>query len=148
MGSTLEDRVRECMRRSPALSQADIARATGVKTPSVADWLNGKTKSLKAETARRAAALFQCDQNWLATGVGQPNWGLAGAGTASPATPPTLEAALERLSIELARDLADDVRQDVADALHKLAMRRGAERDQHQVAHLLATPPSKRQRAA
>jgi hypothetical protein len=45
-------------------------------------------------------------------------------------------------------DLADDVRQDVADALHKLAVRRGAERDQHQVAHLLTAPLGKHQRAS
>ena len=71
---TLQDRITECMRKHPSLSQADIARAAGVKTPSVADWINGKTKSLKPEPARRSALLFGCDQNWLATGTGSPHW--------------------------------------------------------------------------
>lgn len=70
----LKDRIAEAMRRHPRLSQADIARACGVKTPSVAAWLNGDTKSLKPEPARRGAKLFGCDQNWLSTGVGSPNW--------------------------------------------------------------------------
>jgi hypothetical protein len=71
----LKDRIAEAMSRNPHLSQADIARACGVKTPSVADWINGKTKTLKADSARLGAKLFGCDQNWLATGVGLPHWG-------------------------------------------------------------------------
>lgn len=70
----LKDRIAEAMRRHPKLSQADIARACGVKTPSVADWLNGKTKSLAPKPARLAAALFGCDQNWIGSGIGLPNW--------------------------------------------------------------------------
>ncbi|MEY2654291.1 MAG: hypothetical protein RLZZ524_1319 [Pseudomonadota bacterium] len=72
------------MRRNPHLSQADIARACGVKTPSVNDWVSGKTKTLKAETARLAAQMLGCDQNWLANGVGSPGWRLA-ASAAEPA---------------------------------------------------------------
>jgi hypothetical protein len=49
----------------------------------------------------------------------------------------TLAAALERLGAELAQDMPNEVREDVADALHKMAMRRGATRDQKQVASLL-----------
>lgn len=71
---SLKERIEEAMRRNPNVSQADIARACKVKSPSVADWLNGKTKSLKPEPARLAAALFGCDQNWIGQGVGQPNW--------------------------------------------------------------------------
>lgn len=70
----LRDRIAECLRRHPKLRQADIARACNVKTPSVVGWLNGDTKTLKADTARLAADLFGCDQNWLATGVGSPGW--------------------------------------------------------------------------
>ncbi len=71
---SLQQRIAECMRRRPDLSQADIARACRVRTPSVADWINGKTKTLKPEPARLGAALFGCDQNWLATGTGRPRW--------------------------------------------------------------------------
>lgn len=72
--TTLKERVQLAMARRPELSQADLARAAGIKQPSVADWLNGKTKSLKAETARKVAALIGCDQNWLGSGVGSPQW--------------------------------------------------------------------------
>lgn len=70
----LKDRIAAAMRRHPGLSQAEIAKASGVSSPSVSDWLSGKTRTLKNEPARRAAALFGCDQNWLATGIGQPQW--------------------------------------------------------------------------
>lgn len=72
--STLKTRIEEAMRRNPKLSQADIARACEVKTPSVADWLNGKTKSLKPKPARLASMLFGWDQNWIGNGVGEPGW--------------------------------------------------------------------------
>lgn len=104
MSSLLRERIAEAMRRHPGLSQADVARACGVKTPSVTDWLNGKTKSLKPEPARRGAVLFGCDQNWLATGTGTPNWGgaLSAQATAtaratadlSVGKPPDLDQAL------------------------------------------------------
>ncbi len=70
----LKDRMAEAMRRHPKLKQADIARACKVSTPSVADWVNGGTKSLKPEPARLAAKLFGCDQNWIGTGIGSPGW--------------------------------------------------------------------------
>jgi transcriptional regulator with XRE-family HTH domain len=94
----LKDRIGEAMRRNPHLSQAAIARACGVRTPSVNDWISGKTKSLKPEPARRAAKLFGCDQNWLATGIGIPNW----TDPESLATSPVAEQATRtlRLSIE------------------------------------------------
>lgn len=110
---TLRERIEEAMRRHPYLTQADVARACKVTTPSVAGWLNGTTKTLKSETARLAARLFRCDQNWLATGVGSPNW----LGIAIPigrveestplypsARPPSLDEALELL-IDVLLDL-------------------------------------------
>lgn len=51
--------------------------------------------------------------------------------------PMALDEALRVLGTELARDLPADVREDVADALHKLATRQGSARDQQQVAVLL-----------
>lgn len=61
--------------------------------------------------------------------------------------PPTLAEALEVLGIELARDMPEEVREDVADALAKLARRRGQERDQRQVQALLQAEPGKRRAA-
>jgi transcriptional regulator with XRE-family HTH domain len=85
----LKDRIALAMSRSPQLKSADLARACKVSTASVADWQNGKTKTLKPEPARLAAALFGCDQNWIGTGVGVPNWS---------ATPPRLRG--EAIKIE------------------------------------------------
>jgi hypothetical protein len=94
--STLRDRVTECERRHPAVSRADIARAAGVKAPSVTDWFNGKTLRLKLKTATGAARLWRCDPIWLGEGIGAPNWLDSATPTASAlqATPPTLEQAL------------------------------------------------------
>lgn len=62
------------MDRKPGVRNADLARACKVSTPSVTNWLNGRTKTLKQDSARLAAAFLGCDQNWLAEGVGSPNW--------------------------------------------------------------------------
>lgn len=65
-----------------------------------------------------------------------------------PCPPPSLEQALEVLGIELAKQMPDDVRRDVADALAKLAERRGQERTQAMVAALLQTTFGKQRAAA
>lgn len=46
---------------------ADIA---GVKPPSVSDWLNGKTKTLKATPALRLARHFGLNPQWVSEGIG------------------------------------------------------------------------------
>ncbi len=72
--STLRERVLECERRNPGITRAQVARAAGVKPPSVTDWFNGKTVSLKLAAAVGAARLWGCDPLWLGEGVGTPNW--------------------------------------------------------------------------
>jgi hypothetical protein len=74
MSSSLQTRIKLCMDRRPGLRPAEIARQCKVKPPSVWGWINGDTKSMSTDTSRRAADLFGCDQNWLATGTGGPNW--------------------------------------------------------------------------
>lgn len=71
---TLKERVTRCAARHPEISQAEIARAAGVRPPSVADWFNGKTKSLKLRPAWKAAQVWGCDPLWLGEGVGSPGW--------------------------------------------------------------------------
>ncbi len=83
MASPLQTRIKLCMDRKPGLRPAEIARLCRVKPPSVWGWINGDTKSMSAETSRLAAAVFGCDQNWLATGAGSPNW-RADVGAADP----------------------------------------------------------------
>jgi hypothetical protein len=77
-----------------------------------------------------------------------PGWRNAETTTISPPCvlrkPPKLHEALEALGIALAVDLPHDVREDLADALAKLARRKGASRDQDLVLQLLTGPHSKR----
>lgn len=68
--TTLKQRFAVLSAARPDISQADLARATGAKPPSVNAWFSGDTKSMKGETAAKAAALYGCSAIWLATGVG------------------------------------------------------------------------------
>lgn len=82
---SLSDRVAMLLARKAGFRPADLARVCKVSTASVADWQSGKTKSMKSEAARLAAAAFGCDQNWLSHGIGHPNW----QSTSQVITPPT-----------------------------------------------------------
>jgi len=53
------------------VSQAALARACGVKPPSVHGWLSGKSKFLRGENLLGAAAALGVSQHWLATGEGE-----------------------------------------------------------------------------
>ena len=69
--TTLKQRFAELSALRPEISQADLARATGAKPPSVNAWFSGDTKSMKADTAAKAAAVYGCSPIWLATGEGE-----------------------------------------------------------------------------
>lgn len=71
---SLSKRVGALIDRRPGTRPADVARFAGVATSSVSDWLHGDTKTMKPEPARKLSVEFGCDQIWLMTGVGSPNW--------------------------------------------------------------------------
>lgn len=71
---TLAERLTRAMKHRSVTKQADLARACGVKTSSVADWFNGETKTLGPKAARAAAAFFRCSRDWIGYGIGPPNW--------------------------------------------------------------------------
>jgi len=75
----LSKRVAEAMEYS-GKSQSEIASFVRISPPSVNDWLSGKTKRLKAETALAAARLMGVSADWLATGKGSM---LGGGATAA-----------------------------------------------------------------
>jgi phage repressor protein C with HTH and peptisase S24 domain len=52
-------------------SVSKLAAIAGVKPPSVSDWLNGKTQSLKAKPATRMAKHFRLNGSWVSEGVGK-----------------------------------------------------------------------------
>ena len=68
--TTLAHRIKEAMDEKPC-TVSELARACGIKPPSVSDWLNGKTQSLKAGTAYKAAVFLGVNQLWLTEGRGR-----------------------------------------------------------------------------
>jgi transcriptional regulator with XRE-family HTH domain len=64
-------------------TKSDIARIAGIKPPSVSNWLDGSTKTLKAETLDRLVGYFKLNRRWLMKGVGPMD---AAAAEESPMT--------------------------------------------------------------
>jgi len=71
---TLGQRIYEAM-VDKGCSVTELANAAGVKPPSVSDWLNGKTKSLKAAPAHKAASYLGVSIQWLTEGKGEKKQG-------------------------------------------------------------------------
>ncbi len=72
--------------RTAGLTQVELARACGVKPPSVNGWLSGKSKFLRGENLLKAARALRVSQDWLATGKGSmiPEAGAAAPSVDSP----------------------------------------------------------------
>ncbi|MCX2694291.1 LexA family transcriptional regulator [Pseudomonas sp. DCB_CB] len=68
--STFQERLRQSMAGPPKISQAALARACGIKPPSVNDWLSGKTKTIEGQNLLLAAEFLGVLPKWLATGRG------------------------------------------------------------------------------
>lgn len=66
---SLSDRIKEAM-DSAGLSPADLARATKRTPGAVTQWLDGTTKSLKADTANMIEIATGYRSAWLVTGMG------------------------------------------------------------------------------
>lgn len=87
--TTLAQRIEEALHELDA-KPADLARACGIKPPSVSAWMSGDTKSLKAATAIRAAQFLKVNQLWLTEGRGPKRGPAALAQQINPA-PRTIE---------------------------------------------------------
>lgn len=129
----LSDRLKLAM-QAAGVSQADLARACGVKPPSIHGWLSGKAKFLRGENLLQAALVLKVRPDWLATGDGpmepsdaidvqarwiddaQPERAALGMTTALP----TLAQALEVLASHM-DGLCDSGRELVAQHLQTLA---------------------------
>lgn len=72
---TLAERLRYAMEVLPPkkIKGVDLARAVGVKPPSVSDWLSGKSKTMEGENLLKASKFLNVNPNWLATGNGSPS---------------------------------------------------------------------------
>ncbi|MBE9400439.1 LexA family transcriptional repressor [Acinetobacter albensis] len=71
---TLSERLKHAMEVLPPkkIKGVELARAVGVKPPSVSDWLSGKSKTMEGPNLVRAAQFLKVNSKWLATGVGSP----------------------------------------------------------------------------
>ena len=69
MSSLLRERVHECLKQ-PGKSAAGLARACGIKQPSVSDWLSGRTKKIEGSNLLKAAEYLEVTPLWLAEGKG------------------------------------------------------------------------------
>lgn len=72
--NTLAERLRYAMEVLPPkkIKGVDLARAVGVKPPSVSDWLSGKSKTMEGENLVKAAKFLGVNALWLASGNGAP----------------------------------------------------------------------------
>ena len=68
--STLRERLALALAKKRGGSQAELARACGVASASVADWFSGQTKTLKAGSLLAAARYLKVRPEWLQTGAG------------------------------------------------------------------------------
>jgi phage repressor protein C with HTH and peptisase S24 domain len=69
---TLSDRIRWAMNEA-GITQVELARRVGIAPPSVHGWLTGKAKFLRGENLLLAARALNVNEDWLATGKGEPN---------------------------------------------------------------------------
>lgn len=51
-------------------SVTNLAKIAGISPPSISDWVNGKTKSIKGSPAARIARHFNINPLWVSDGVG------------------------------------------------------------------------------
>lgn len=68
--SSIRERLAIALAKKRNGSQAELARACGVKQPSVNDWFSGKTKTLKADSLVKAARYLGVRLEWLQSGLG------------------------------------------------------------------------------
>ena len=97
--SSLAERIADLTSDMKRGWQAQLARACGIKPPSVAAWLSGETKSIDGNNLLVAASFFHVQPKWLQSGIGQKAAdGMprqeAAPDTVAPVDPPGILAAL------------------------------------------------------
>lgn len=70
MNSTLAERLVEAMKGPPKVSGVALAKACGVKPPSVSGWRTGDSKTLEGSNLLAAAKMLGVRPEWLASGIG------------------------------------------------------------------------------
>jgi transcriptional regulator with XRE-family HTH domain len=121
---TLQDRIKEAIDGS-GLSPAEFSRAAKVSQSAINQLAEGKTKSLKADTAAHIEMATGYKATWLALGKGQKKVDAAHPGTDQPSdlaviAPMPLRQTLERLAYFLGES-PPDKREIIGSMLDRLA---------------------------
>ena len=90
--SDLSARILEAM-NGAGLKKLQLAKATGKSSGAVTQWIDGSTKSLKAETAAMIQAATGYSAVWLVTGKGEKLAGSKNTGVFDGLTPGALDIA-------------------------------------------------------
>lgn len=72
---TLKERLIHAM--GERFSKAQLAKECDISRAAVAKWFNERTKKIEAEYVFKLARLMNVDPEWLATGLGKPERGVA-----------------------------------------------------------------------
>lgn len=128
--------------------KSNLARLLRRSPSQVSQWLSGY-RTITEESAREIERNARKPERWLDGDLAARDGQL----TVHEPPPPYygrlgLASALEVLGLALARDMPAEQREDIADALAKLARRQGSARDQGLVLTLIEAPSEKRQSAA
>lgn len=109
------------------ISVTDLARACGIKSPSVHDWENGKTKKIEGDNLLAAAQALRVTPDWILRGHGPRERGAAPAASASvPALRPDQRALLDLY--EAMSPAQKDAFAQVGHALAQPKLKRGKSR--------------------
>ena len=108
--NTLGARLRAALAGPPKKSQAALARACGVKPPSVHDWLSGETKTIEGQNLLRAAKFLGVSPEWLTTGKGPKHPGDVAAIEQAPTLTPKQQAWLGLFDGLTARQQEEEIR--------------------------------------
>jgi transcriptional regulator with XRE-family HTH domain len=82
------ERIKE-RRKELGLNQPDVAKAAGVKVPSVSQWETGSTKSISGLPLAGVARILKTNSTWILTGRGDKN-----STTSETSSKPELEVPL------------------------------------------------------
>lgn len=71
MAESFSQRLAELFDSHPEAKAVDLARACGVKPPSVSEWRSGATKHIEARHLLMVARFFRVNPEWLLFGTGR-----------------------------------------------------------------------------
>jgi transcriptional regulator with XRE-family HTH domain len=114
LGDLLATRMQRAISTQALATKTGLAKACGVKLPSVTSWFNGKTNNLRGEHLYAAAHYLGVNPEWLATGRGpmrvseEQNPYSARGNPPHPRSEPADNASNRRLLARIERQLADE----------------------------------------